>query len=666
MADGELDLTFFNGAVRNSENEHIAKLLRQKSKLLVAFGSCAHMGGHPGAREPDRPRTRSSTAPTCTTRRSRRATRRCRSRRRTVDGGELEIPDLLQAGLQARRRRGRRLLPPRLPAGARPGQGGGRWWRCQRPGRAAAQGRRRRRLRAAPSATTASGRSEEKKVTQFYRPWQIIQDPETLPARAGDPLRRHRPRAPAAACAAPTATCRAAAATARCPTSIDQGAKFVSAVASIIDSKDPEEIEQILAGHPGHRRHTPTASACRPRCCRGALRHDPNNQHRPDHPARRATARSRSSSTTTGAVKDCYFQIPELRGFERFVVGPADRGAAAHRDPHLRRLPGQPPHGQRQGGRRLLRRRVPGAGPQAARHVLQRALHPQPHRPLLRAGRARLRLRPRRRPRDAQHPRRGRQGRARDRRRGHQGARAWRRRSSRSSAGASPTSSGACRAACPRGSMEELAEIRPMVDRALRLHAVLAPALPRRRARQRGLRRPHPQRPVHARRAQHGPGRREQRPQLLRRQGARRRLRGQGDLQVRAQRVHERTSPSTSSRGPTSSSRTSSSAAGRASSRASTRASTAPPRCRGSTSPTAWPPPRRRRPTRRCSRPSAASPCKALLAQHWARLVEMVQNAETLQKYCDDPEITGDELPRRPASRSPARASASSRRCAAP
>ncbi len=34
-------------------------------------------------------------------------------------------------------------------------------------------------------------------------------------------------------------------------------------------------------------------------------------------------------------------------------------------------------------------------------------------------------------------------------------------------------------------------------------------------------------------------------------------------------------------------------------------------------------------------------PCKALLAQHWARLVEMVQNAETLQRFCDDPEITG-------------------------
>ena len=35
-------------------------------------------------------------------------------------------------------------------------------------------------------------------------------------------------------------------------------------------------------------------------------------------------------------------------------------------------------------------------------------------------------------------------------------------------------------------------------------------------------------------------------------------------------------------------------------------------------------------------------PCKALMASHWARLVEMVQNAEMLQRYCDDPEITGE------------------------
>jgi F420-non-reducing hydrogenase small subunit len=48
MPDGAITLTLYNGAVRNSENEHVAKLLRKKSKLLVSFGSCACFGGVPG------------------------------------------------------------------------------------------------------------------------------------------------------------------------------------------------------------------------------------------------------------------------------------------------------------------------------------------------------------------------------------------------------------------------------------------------------------------------------------------------------------------------------------------------------------------------------------------------------------------------------------------
>lgn len=44
----EIDLTFFNGGIRTSENEEIAKLLREKTDLLVAYGSCAHQGGIPG------------------------------------------------------------------------------------------------------------------------------------------------------------------------------------------------------------------------------------------------------------------------------------------------------------------------------------------------------------------------------------------------------------------------------------------------------------------------------------------------------------------------------------------------------------------------------------------------------------------------------------------
>jgi len=48
MPDGFIDVCLFNGAVRNSENEYMARLLRLKSKILVAYGSCAHMGGIPG------------------------------------------------------------------------------------------------------------------------------------------------------------------------------------------------------------------------------------------------------------------------------------------------------------------------------------------------------------------------------------------------------------------------------------------------------------------------------------------------------------------------------------------------------------------------------------------------------------------------------------------
>jgi F420-non-reducing hydrogenase small subunit len=48
MPDQSIDITLYNGAVRNSENEHMAHVLRQKSKLLIAYGSCAHLGGIPG------------------------------------------------------------------------------------------------------------------------------------------------------------------------------------------------------------------------------------------------------------------------------------------------------------------------------------------------------------------------------------------------------------------------------------------------------------------------------------------------------------------------------------------------------------------------------------------------------------------------------------------
>jgi len=48
MADGEIAVSFINGAVRLSEQQEWVELLRAKSGLVVAFGSCAHLGGIPG------------------------------------------------------------------------------------------------------------------------------------------------------------------------------------------------------------------------------------------------------------------------------------------------------------------------------------------------------------------------------------------------------------------------------------------------------------------------------------------------------------------------------------------------------------------------------------------------------------------------------------------
>jgi len=48
LGDGEIAVSFINGAIRTEEQEEMVKLLRTKSGLVVAFGSCAHLGGIPG------------------------------------------------------------------------------------------------------------------------------------------------------------------------------------------------------------------------------------------------------------------------------------------------------------------------------------------------------------------------------------------------------------------------------------------------------------------------------------------------------------------------------------------------------------------------------------------------------------------------------------------
>ena len=47
LADGEMAVCFINGAIRSSEQQEMAKLLRRKAGLLIAYGACASHGGIP-------------------------------------------------------------------------------------------------------------------------------------------------------------------------------------------------------------------------------------------------------------------------------------------------------------------------------------------------------------------------------------------------------------------------------------------------------------------------------------------------------------------------------------------------------------------------------------------------------------------------------------------
>jgi len=48
VAAGAIAIAFVNGAIRTSEQAEMARLLRAKSRIVVAYGACAQLGGIPG------------------------------------------------------------------------------------------------------------------------------------------------------------------------------------------------------------------------------------------------------------------------------------------------------------------------------------------------------------------------------------------------------------------------------------------------------------------------------------------------------------------------------------------------------------------------------------------------------------------------------------------
>ncbi len=242
MPDQDIDITLFNGAVRNSENEHMAKLLRAKSKILVAYGSCAHMGGIPGL-------ANFSTAEEVLRRvyeESESTQNPQKVRPQThykIEEGVLELPefyndvrplaevtdvDYFLPGCPPQTDRLLEVFTAIVSGSELPPKGSviGAGHRAQ-------------------CDECVRKKTENKKIKKFYRPWEIQDDGETCfmeqgilcmgPAtRSGCGYRCIKGNAPCRGCYGPTSD------------EADPGTKMMSAIASVIDEKDPEKIGKVI------------------------------------------------------------------------------------------------------------------------------------------------------------------------------------------------------------------------------------------------------------------------------------------------------------------------------------------------------------------------------------------------------------------------------------
>ncbi|MGD8236913.1 MAG: oxidoreductase [Armatimonadota bacterium] len=241
MDDGSIDLCLFNGGIRTSEQEEIAHLLRAKSKVMVAFGACAHLGGIPGlanfhdrdeifdrayheSQSTDNPER---TVPQTSTQ---------------VPAGELELPAFYNTVRTLDQTVQVEYYVPGCPPE------GDRIWEVlaavlsgELPPPGSVVGALEKTC-----CEECEREREEKKLTAIHRPHEIKADPEQClldqgvicvgPAtRAGCGAKCPTANMPCRGCYGPPANV------------LDQGAKMLSAVASVIDSEDEDTIQEIIA-----------------------------------------------------------------------------------------------------------------------------------------------------------------------------------------------------------------------------------------------------------------------------------------------------------------------------------------------------------------------------------------------------------------------------------
>jgi F420-non-reducing hydrogenase small subunit len=247
--DGFIDVCLFNGAVRNSENERIAKLLRRKSKVLVAFGACAGMGGIPGL------------ANVATAREIKDLVYHQNPGLDNPEGvepqeitevaeGELELPRLYDTVKTLDQVVDVDYYVPGCAPEAN------QIWGVLEVVTAALEGNgalppKGSILGVAPKTCCdeCERTKNEKKIAGFKRIWEIIPDPEQCLLEQGIICMGPATRAGCGArCTTAGMACRGCYGA---PEGVvDQGAKMLSTVASIVDAPTPEEIAEITATVP--------------------------------------------------------------------------------------------------------------------------------------------------------------------------------------------------------------------------------------------------------------------------------------------------------------------------------------------------------------------------------------------------------------------------------
>lgn len=242
MPDGSIAVTFINGAIRLSEQEEMVKLLRKKSQLIVAFGSCAHLGGIPALANftTKDEILRTAYSETFSTVNPEKVIPQVKT---DVPEGTLTLPEFfdhvyaLDQVIDVDYYLPGCSVPTKLLLDA---------INAILTGKLPPKG-----SVLAPNKTNCDTcernktKPEKLKIDRFYRPYEIELDPEKCflaqgviclgpVTRGGCDERCIKGNMPCRGCMGPVDQV------------YDQGAKFVSAIASIIDSYDEKEIEKIV------------------------------------------------------------------------------------------------------------------------------------------------------------------------------------------------------------------------------------------------------------------------------------------------------------------------------------------------------------------------------------------------------------------------------------